>query len=271
MLYRYFTDFSSTPSLIHEFRTFCLGQSIQVSKITAHLLLRAAKSSDFDDRFGLASDELVHIHTFRAATILLLGYYCRDRNLLSVSKGEVDICIRALRSIAKSNHQTGEKMLQLFKDFAMMFGYSIAPEDMSSDPGAAQRGPEAPGPSTVRWGAPPAVSGGQSQSQLPSITPIPRLGVGGAYSGTAFQPPQPSPAQISPAWLQASSSADAPPPPLFIAGGDSPSMYLDPQMAAGTTQPEGLNQIDWNVYQQMMQFDPGFATYMLGPNDRDFQ
>jgi hypothetical protein len=28
--------------------------------------------------------------------------------------------------------------------------------------------------------------------------------------------------------------------------------------------------IDWGAYQQMMQFDPGFAAYMLGPNDRDF-
>lgn len=31
-----------------------------------------------------------------------------------------------------------------------------------------------------------------------------------------------------------------------------------------------LPQIDWDVYQQMLQFDPNFEVYMSGPSDRHF-
>ncbi|PUU81745.1 hypothetical protein B9Z19DRAFT_1019146 [Tuber borchii] len=294
ILYRYFTDFSNTLSLTNSFRTFCLGQSIQVSKITAHLLLRASNDPDFDITFGLGSEELVHIHTFRVATILLLGYYCRDRNLPSVSKEEVDICASALTSVAKTNRQAGEKLLGLFKDFALMFGYSVEPNVTSSSASTAvKEGSEAPPPATGPWGSEPPQNALQPSPSLPLL----RFGGGfNVYSSTPSEasvqgasasefPPQvpPGSGAAHPQWLhqttgaillQNSSSGGS-------SGESSESMFIDPQIgsgsaAAGTTGAsagsslDAEGQIDWNAYQQMMQFDPGFTTYMLGPNDRDF-
>lgn len=49
---------------------------------------------------------------------------------------------------------------------------------------------------------------------------------------------------------------------------------MDPGMSGGipTAQGTGTEQvlphIDWDAYQQMMQFDPNFELYMNGPNDR---
>jgi len=265
-----------------------------VSKITAHLLLRASKDPDFDIAFGLGSEELVHIHTFRVATILLLGYYCRDRNLPSVSKEEVDICASALTSVAKTNRQAGEKLLGLFKDFALMFGYSVEPYATSSSTSSAvKEGSEAPPPTTGSWGSEPP------QTTLQPSPSLPLLRCGGGFNVYSSTPSEAS--------AQGASASEFPPqiPPVSGAahqqwlhqtaggvllqngnsggaGGESSgSMFIDPRIGSGSAAAgaggasagsslgaEG--QIDWNAYQQMMQFDPGFATYMLGPNDRDF-
>ncbi|RPB05380.1 hypothetical protein L873DRAFT_787878 [Choiromyces venosus 120613-1] len=291
ILYRYFTDFSNTLSLTNSFRTFCLGQSIQVSKITAHLLLRASKDPDFDITFGLGSEELVHIHTFRVATILLLGYYCRDRNLLSVSKEEVDVCASALTSVAKTNRQAGEKLLGLFKEFALMFGYSVEPSVASSSASTGvKEGSEAPPTTGSPWGS----DHPQNTPQPSSSLPLQRFGGGfNVYSSTSSAAPAqgPSASEFPP---QVPSGSGAAHPPWFQAptgaillpnagtggtsGESSGNMFIDPQIRTGSMGAGALagnslggeGQIDWNVYQQMMQFDPGFATYMLGPNDRDF-
>lgn len=51
-------------------------------------------------------------------------------------------------------------------------------------------------------------------------------------------------------------------------------IFMDPGMSGGipTAQGTGTEQvlphIDWDAYQQMMQFDPNFELYMNGPNDR---
>jgi len=273
-----------------------LGQSIQVSKITAHLLLRASKDHGFDIAFGLGSEELVHIHTFRVATILLLGYYCRDRHLPSVSKQEVDICASALTSVAKTNRQAGGKLLGLFKDFALMFGYSVEPNANSSSASSAiKEGSEAPPqpPTTGPWGSEPP------QTTLQPSPSLPLLRFGGGFNVYSSTPSEASaqgasasefPPQVPPGsgaarqqWLHQTTGA------ILLQNGNSSgssgessgNMFIDPQIgsgsaatgAAGSSAGSSLGaegRIDWNAYQQMMQFDPGFATYMLGPNDRDF-
>lgn len=256
--------------------------------------MRASNDPDFDITFGLGSEELVHIHTFRVATILLLGYYCRDRNLPSVSKEEVDICASALTSVAKTNRQAGEKLLGLFKDFALMFGYSVEPNVTSSSASTAvKEGSEAPPPTTGPWGSEPPQNAPQPSPSLPllrfgggfnvySSTPSEASAQGASASGFPPQAP-PGSGAAHPQWLhqttgaillQNSSSGGS-------SGESSESMFIDPQIgsgsaAAGTTGAsagsslDAEGQIDWNAYQQMMQFDPGFTTYMLGPNDRDF-
>lgn len=121
LLYRFFTE----PALDPDFRTFCLSQSLQVSKISAHLIFRAARSARFDRCFGMRTEELVHLQTLRSAVILLLGHCWvahHEPSLLHVSRGEVDVCIRALHSIA-AHHELGRKLLSVFEDFAHTFGY----------------------------------------------------------------------------------------------------------------------------------------------------
>lgn len=209
--------------------------------------------------------------------MLLLGHYCRDRSLLSVSAEEVDLCARALRSVARS-HYLGKKLLKLFEDFAKMFGYQIGLAGESTNP----------------------ISGGESEnSQEQHITPTPAnpwttsaqqnqpvaLAHPGQFGGySEFHQPQSHTTTLR--WLPSVSAA--PPqhqavPPEMVHPGHPPNthggiMFVDPAMPGGgvpTAQGAGagaedqvLPQIDWDAYQQMMQFDPSFELYMNGPNDR---
>lgn len=68
----------------------------------------------------------MHIQTFRAAIILLLGLNTREPSLLPVSKEEVDVCIRGMRSAARY-HFSGQKLLHMFEGFAKMFNYDTDP------------------------------------------------------------------------------------------------------------------------------------------------
>jgi hypothetical protein len=99
-----------------------LAQSLQVSKITAHLIFRASRNEKFDKLFGLRTEELMTLQTFRAAVILLLGHCSHEPALFMVSKDEIEVCVRALRSIA-SYHGLGRKLLEVFQGFARTFGY----------------------------------------------------------------------------------------------------------------------------------------------------
>lgn len=278
ILYRYFTDFTSSP-ILHEFRTFCLAQSIQVAKITSHILSRVSQNPEFDRIFGLRTDELVHIHAFRAATVLLLGHYCRDRSLLNVSAEEVDLCARALRSVARS-HYLGKKLLKLFEDFAKMFGYQIGLAGESTNP-IISMGEESEKSYDSHITPTPTNPWSVAASQPVSLS---HPGQFGAYSD--FHQPQSHTTTLR--WLPSVSTA--PPqhqsvPPEMVHPGNPPNthgglMFMDPAMpggsvstAAAAQQGAGaddqvLPQIDWDAYQQMMQFDPSFELYMNGPNDQ---
>ena len=124
ILYRFFSD-NTNPNLEVKFRIFCMEQSLQVSKITAHLIYRASLTDNFDKCFGLRTEELVHLQTFRAAVILLLGHYTPESavlTVLTVSKEEIDICVRGLHSIA-AYHTLGRKLLSDFNEFARTLAY----------------------------------------------------------------------------------------------------------------------------------------------------
>ncbi|KAI5805961.1 fungal-specific transcription factor domain-containing protein [Geopyxis carbonaria] len=123
ILYRFFTESSPSQKLTPEFRSICLAQSVQVAKITAHLIFRTTKYATFDSCYGLRTDDLVQIQTFRAAVILLLGYCHHEPTISSVSKDEIEVCVRALRSVA-AYHFSGKKLLHSFEDFAGSLNYS---------------------------------------------------------------------------------------------------------------------------------------------------
>ena len=70
ILFRHFSD-SSQLNLSHKFRRFCLKSSIRVAIKTAWMLRRARQNPEFDDEFGVVTDDLVHLHIFRVAVLLL--------------------------------------------------------------------------------------------------------------------------------------------------------------------------------------------------------
>jgi len=160
LLYRYFTE----PGLNPDFRSFCLVQSLQVSKITAHLVYRATRHEGFDKYFGLRTEELVYLQTFRAAVILLLGHCSHEPTLRCVSKDEVEVCKRALRSVAGC-HNLGQKLLDVFEGFARTFGYESNPTQLSSPPGGPPPPPHGDAPS------PPTVVIKQENPHTPTTTP----------------------------------------------------------------------------------------------------
>jgi hypothetical protein len=82
----------------------------------------------------MRTEELTHLQTLRTAVILLIGYCTRhEPALLSVSKEEVETCIRALRSIA-AFHARGRRLLTVFEEFARSFGYESSQAPAPSVP-----------------------------------------------------------------------------------------------------------------------------------------
>ncbi|KAI5852496.1 hypothetical protein DFP73DRAFT_602296 [Morchella snyderi] len=307
ILYRYFTDFTGTPSLLREFRTFCLAQSIQVAKITAHILSRVIKNPGFDRIFGLRTDELVLIHTFRAATVLLLGHYCNDRSLLDVTTDEVGVCARALKSAARS-HSLGQKLLELFQNFAKMFGYQTGVTGELSHPipeasdTIDEKLEEIHGVSTPKgpWDnvesssavATPqynnAVYGGYHtlQGNTPRWIPTTNISLVPTYqqllhtSQPVTQPPPlphplplphtlPHPQSQSQEHHQTHSGLIFVDPGIGGAGLPT-SVEENPQGSLPDQQSPMPHQINWDVYQQVLTFDPNFEVYMGGPSHRRF-
>lgn len=114
ILFRYFTDFSSSLPISAKFRTFCLEESIRVSKITARILYRSQLNRDFTAQFGVRNDDLVHLHVFRVAVNLLWGIqYTRSTSRLDEMQSleeDLQAALVALQAIARV-HVTGKRLV----------------------------------------------------------------------------------------------------------------------------------------------------------------
>lgn len=207
--------------------------------------------------------------------MLLLGHYCRDRSLLSVSAEEVDLCARALRSVARS-HYLGKKLLKLFEDFAKMFGYQIGLAGESTDPIIGTED-ESEKSHDSHITPTPANQWNTASSQPVALSHPSQFG---GYSD--FHQPRSHTTTLR--WLPSVSTAppqhqSVPPEMVHPPNNHAGMMFVDPVMSGGgvttTAETQGagaddqaLPQIDWDAYQQMMQFDPSFELYMNGPNDQ---
>ncbi|KAI5852289.1 fungal-specific transcription factor domain-containing protein [Tricharina praecox] len=105
ILFRHFTDSNATRSFTPELLNYCLQESIEVSVTTARLLRRAKLHPAFNDDFGVVTDDLVHLHTFRVAVILLLAL---EMHSPAVSPDDLDVCLSTLQAIARV-HITGRR------------------------------------------------------------------------------------------------------------------------------------------------------------------
>lgn len=112
ILFRYFTDFSSSLPVSARFRKFCLEESIRVSRITARIIYRLELNKDFAAQFGVRNDDLVHLHVFRVAVNLLWGIqYTRSTGRLDeldFLEQNLEVTLIALQAIAKV-HVTGKR------------------------------------------------------------------------------------------------------------------------------------------------------------------
>jgi len=105
ILFRHFTDSNASRSFTPELLNFCLQESIGVSVSTARLLYRAQLHPAFNEDFGVVTDDLVHLHTFRVAVIILLGLEMRSS---AVNPDDLEVCLSTLQAIAKV-HITGRR------------------------------------------------------------------------------------------------------------------------------------------------------------------
>jgi hypothetical protein len=87
------------------FLKFCLDQSIRVALVTARLVYRAQLHPDFDEEFGVVTDDLCHLHLFRVAVVLLLGLNLPGSNF---KQEELNVCVHALQAVARV-HITGRR------------------------------------------------------------------------------------------------------------------------------------------------------------------
>ncbi|KAF8544491.1 fungal-specific transcription factor domain-containing protein [Trichophaea hybrida] len=111
ILFRHFTDVhhitesSREKKMTGVFLKFCLDQSIRVALVTGHLVYQAQLNPDFDEDFGVVTDDLCHLHLFRVAVVLLLGLNLPESN---VKQEELNVCVHALQAVARV-HITGRR------------------------------------------------------------------------------------------------------------------------------------------------------------------
>lgn len=108
-LFRYFASFSTKIPVSNRLRTFCLQQSMLVSKTTASILYRGTLHPNFLKLFGVRTDDLVHLHTFRVAVMILMGLQMPNLSAkVSVNEDDLYPCLYALQAIARV-YITGQK------------------------------------------------------------------------------------------------------------------------------------------------------------------
>jgi hypothetical protein len=73
--------------------------------VTARLVYRAQLHPDFDEEFGVVTDDLCHLHLFRVAVVLLLGLNLPGSNF---KQEELNVCVHALQAVARV-HITGRR------------------------------------------------------------------------------------------------------------------------------------------------------------------
>lgn len=228
-LFRSFSDFS-TP-LTSTFRTFCLSNSIIISKFTAHLLTRCSLTPDFETEFALRTNDLVHIHVFRAATILLLAYNLKMESasgqqqppphFQNVDYAELDICIRALKSAA-SRHPAANRYFSVFREFARLFNFDLRSASSRNSPTPGHQGDM-------------AFSAGSGEGSPGDYGVFSAAG-GGSYSNAE-----------NPGMLEGGQSSST-------SGGIDMSQVMN-------VQGDGL---DWDAMRDMMESDAGFGNMMSG-------
>ncbi|KAI5787112.1 fungal-specific transcription factor domain-containing protein [Geopyxis carbonaria] len=238
ILFRYFMEFSPELPITPEFRSFCLNESVRISKITARILYRAQLSRDFTKNFGVRTDDLVHLHTFRVAIILLLGLYSGSSESEIVTHEDVNICLVSLQAIARV-HITGKRYLHLYKEFASFFDHPSAevtiPDQTTENINPEyERNPEIPRASS-EW-ANTSVSWSNPIYQTQTASDL------------AMQAPYPV------SLPQEMNGADS-----FGANVNAPNIMS----RVGTG--------DWSSFQDMLHWDPEFGHYVTGDNTWNFQ
>jgi hypothetical protein len=233
----------------------------------------------FDNLYGLRSEDIVHIQTFRATVILLLAHYNRDQKYLPVTKDEVNICARALRSAAKF-HLSARVMLEVFDELADSFGYMTGAEPRANpepssviikkEPLSTPRSTEMDIQSPNEYFSPPA----------PLPTPQPQLQRQWHYPQQHPSTVSQQPMLFAPHYTPASTSnltANWPPPPIepqITMGNDFGTANFgnlvgqglqqglqQPAAASDQTSPSmGDLQFDWETMQQALQFDESAAS-----------
>lgn len=221
-LFRWFCDFSRDYQPY--FRKFCLKSSVLISKFTAHLLHRASLSPTFETDFAMRTNDLVHIHAFRAAAVLLLQFSIKDTELPPVNYQELFICVRALKAAA-NRHPAASRYLELFNLFSRTF--RIPANSPSSQQGSSP--------------VPPKMSEGDFNPNFNVST----------HSGSSPFPVSPQ-GQVYQDGLQTEGSGGE------EGGSGEPNVSAQTQGMQGV----GNDGIDWSTLREMMELDAGFGNMM---------
>ena len=120
-LFRHFTN----SDLNHALRNACLKKSVEISKLTAKIMLKVAKKHNWENGFAHRCNDMVYNHIFRASIVLLLEHRLRtsSSNLAkaqvrgAVQNQYINILWRALRAAAEAR-LSAAKSLELLQVFA---------------------------------------------------------------------------------------------------------------------------------------------------------
>jgi hypothetical protein len=86
---------------------------MRISKISVAILYRCQMHPEFTKLFGVRTDDLVHLHTFRVAIIILMGLQMHNLGSeVAVEEDDLNVCLSALQAIARV-HVTGQKCVHL--------------------------------------------------------------------------------------------------------------------------------------------------------------
>jgi hypothetical protein len=270
---RHFTDGTLNPTM----RNFCLKKSVEISRVTARIMLRVARGANWEHVFSHRCNDMVCTHIFRASIVLLLAYRLTstsgdgtaDNQAITLSQ-HIIILWHSLRAAAKA-HISAAKSLELLQVFADTLNFDLhaswetSEEPTSRDEANAPSQIEADATATGPVETYPPILVAESSTSAAAKTVSPPL----SHNPNIVPP---TPASISTGGTVPASSSQ---PVEMVAGG------LPNNGHGGTVVPGGKSytspnygnfdptDIHWEMLQGLLNCESQFGMYLGGSNLND--
>lgn len=266
-LFRHCTN----SDLSHTLRNACLKKSVEISRVTAKIMLRVAKKDDWQNGFAHRCNDMVYNHIFRASIVLLLEHRLKTSSNLAKLQARpvtpnkhINILWQSLRAAAEA-HLSAAKSLELLQVFA---------NTLNIDPSLTEEVDEGYQPGNANITDP--LTQQHSDMHLYNSLSATDISIGSTLGGV--QAPTPSlldqPSAIPNSGLGAESAGNA--FEMVFPGSDHTQGLAADNVQGGLEKFQspshysmGSDDMDWAMFHELLNHDSIFGMYAGGGNGNE--